>query len=89
MKLYKEATSRRGSPKRQKDPSVAAWSCSRLRHLRHMRRVVEGLFHRAIHLTLLEQPTVSFKVPWRLEEVSNSNTSRFVHIPRLNFYPGP
>ena len=89
MKLYKEATSQQGSPKRQKDPSVAAWSCSRLRHLRHKHGAAEGLFHRATHLTLLEHPTVSFKVQWRQEEVSTSNNSRFVHIPHLNFYPCP
>lgn len=87
MKLYKEATSWQGSPKRQKDPSVAAWYCSRWHHLWHMRRAAEGLFHRAIHLALLEHPTASFKVQWRQEEVSNSNTSSFIHIPRLNFYP--
>lgn len=77
----------RGSLKRQKDPLAAAWSCSTLHHLWHAHRAAEGLFHRVIHLTFLEHSRASFKVQWRQEEVSNSNTSRFVHIPHLNFYP--
>lgn len=61
MKLYKEEASQQGSPKRQKDPSVAAWPWSSLCHQRHMCRAAEGLFQRVVHLTLLEHPMASLR----------------------------
>lgn len=87
MKLYKEEESQQGSPKKQKDASVAVLSCSSLCPQRPMCRAAEGLFQRVLHLTLLQHPMASFKVQWRQEEVFSSNTNCFDHILHVNFHP--
>lgn len=89
MKLYKEEASQQGSPKRQKDPSVAAWPWSSLCHQRHMCRAAEGLFQRVVHLTLLEHPMASLRFSGDKRRCLNSNTNHFVHIPHVHFYPCP